>query len=380
MEAIKINHLPSLTWNKLKMNEGEIKENIDCNTAVETHFESLPTGLSSQRISHKEGEAWINAHAPEQTTERFVAAKKPVYHPQKFGTGAGAEFGALLQKEDAEATLVVVKKDAKIKEPILWNILFQDGNRAVDEQILHLEENAELTIVMSWESERKAEGFAGVSTKILLEKGAKLHLTRAQLLGEHYIHVDDLGASLAEDAQMTLVQLELGSEKSFAGAEINLIGKKSAFKAVDGYLGVGDQQIDINYNVIQRGKKTGADMTFSGVLRDQAQKIFRGTIDFRNGSAGSAGHEQENVLLLSPDLSNRSIPVILCEEEDVEGSHGATIGRLAEDMLFYLETRGIDQKAAEEMMVRANLGAVAREIPDESLEKKVMTYIEETFS
>ena len=187
--------------------------------------------------------------------------------------------------------------------------------------------------------------------------------------------MDDLGASLAEDAQMTLVQLELGSEKSFAGAEINLTGKKSSFRAVNGYLGAGSQQIDINYNVIQRGKKTNADMTFSGVLRDQAQKIFRGTIDFRNGSAGSAGHEQENVLLLSPDLSNRSIPVILCEEEDVEGSHGATIGRLAEDMLFYLETRGIDQKAVEEMMVRANLGAVAREIPEEDLQEKVMAYI-----
>lgn len=380
MEAIKINHLPSLTWNKLKMNEGEIKENIDCNTAVETVFESLPAGLRSENICYSEGEAWIRDHAPEQTTERFVAAKKPVYHPQKFGTGAGAEFDALLEREDVRTTLVVAEKDAKIKEPVLWNTLFQDGNRAVDAQILHLEENAEVTVVMSWESSRQAQGFAGVSTKIILEKGAKLHLTRLQLLGEKYIHVDDLGASLAEGAQMTLVQLELGGAQSFAGAEIDLIGRKSAFKAVNGYLGVDSQQTDINYNVIQRGKKTAADMTFSGVLRDQAQKIFRGTIDFRNGSAGSVGHEQENVLLLSPDISNRSIPVILCEEEDVEGSHGATIGRLAEDMLFYLETRGIDQKAAEEMMVRANLGAVAREIPDEALRKKVMTYIEEAFS
>lgn len=380
MEAIKINHLPSLTWNKLKMNEGEIKENIDCNTAVETVFETLPAGLRSENIRYSEGEAWIRDHAPEQTTERFVAAKKPVYHPQKFGTGAGAEFDALLEREDVRTTLVVAEKDAKIKEPVLWNTLFRDGNRAVDAQIIHLKENAEVTVVMSWESSRQAQGFAGVSTKIILEKGAKLHLTRIQLLGEKYIHVDDLGASLAEDAQMTLVQLELGSAQSFAGAEIDLIGRKSAFKAVNGYLGVGSQQTDINYNVIQRGKKTATDMTFSGVLRDQAQKIFRGTIDFRNGSAGSVGHEQENVLLLSPDISNRSIPVILCEEEDVEGSHGATIGRLAEDMLFYLETRGIDQKAAEEMMVRANLGAVAREIPDEALQKKVMTYIEEAFS
>ena len=77
-----------------------------------------------------------------------------------------------------------------------------------------------------------------------------------------------------------------------------------------------------------------------GVLRDQAFKLFRGTIDFKAGSAGSEGEEQEDVLILGDDAVNQTIPLILCAEEDVQGSHGATIGRLDDELLFYLCSTG----------------------------------------
>ena len=63
----------------------------------------------------------------------------------------------------------------------------------------------------------------------------------------------------------------------------------------------------------------------------------------------------------------------------MEGSHGATIGQLDQDMLFYLASRGIDEKAAQQLMVRARLGAVARELPEEKLREEVRDYIEEAF-
>ena len=112
-------------------------------------------------------------------------------------------------------------------------------------------------------------------------------------------------------------------------------------------MATGQQLLDINFNTVQRGTQTLCGMTFDGVLNDHARKTFRGTIDFRNGSAGSKGEEQENVLLLSNDVENRTMPVILCEEEDVEGSHGATIGQLDEQVLFYMATRGIDAAEAQ---------------------------------
>jgi Fe-S cluster assembly scaffold protein SufB len=143
-----------------------------------------------------------------------------------------------------------------------------------------------------------------------------------------------------------------------------------------GYLCRDDHELDINYVSDHRGKKTEALMQFKGVLMDNASKTFRGTIDFKNGSSGSVGDEQEDALLLSEDVINKTMPVILCQEEDVDGRHGATIGQLGEDILFYMQSRGIDEEEAKRIMIKARLESVARMIPDEEIVQKVQYYIQ----
>ena len=140
-----------------------------------------------------------------------------------------------------------------------------------------------------------------------------------------------------------------------------------------------DHTLDLNYVTAQRGKKTVSNFNFKGVLQDRARKTLRDTIDFRNGSAGSVGDEQEDVLLLAPPVVNKSVPVILCEEEDVDGRHGASIGRLSEDMLYYLETRGLSEKVATVMMVRGRLHSIEREIPDDETQNAIDAFISEQF-
>ena len=117
-------------------------------------------------------------------------------------------------------------------------------------------------------------------------------------------------------------------------------------------------------------------MKFKGVLMDKASKSFRGTIDFKTGSSGSTGDEQEDALLLSEDVINKTMPVILCQEEDVEGRHGATIGQLGEDLLFYMQSRGIDADEAKRIMIKARLESVARLIPDQEIKQQTLYYIQ----
>ena len=70
------------------------------------------------------------------------------------------------------------------------------------------------------------------------------------------------------------------------------------------------------------------------------------------------------------------MPIILCQEEDVDGRHGATIGQLGEDVLFYMQTRGIDEDEAKRIMIKARLDSVARLIPDEELMQRVRYFIQ----
>lgn len=374
-----VGHIPSLTWNKLKMNDGIVPDGLAFETAVTTSFRSLPEGMSHKKLTTAQAKKWLETNAPGEEPERFVAGKVPIYHPQTFGTGLGKEFDDFLEEADVPTHLLEVEDGRTIEEPIRWSVHLHDGNQTADAQIIHVGAGSHLTLIMDYGSDREAAGCAAISTKIVMERGAHLSLVKAQTLGKGFLHLDDLGVTMADDAALEITQMEIGAKDVFTGIQVEQIGQRADLQGKMGYMDIEDQTLDINYNVIQRGKKTNSFFTFDGVLADKAQKSFRGTIDFRNGSSGSAGDEQENVLLLDPDIVNKTLPIILCEEEDVEGRHGASVGRLAEDMLFYMASRGIDEKLAERIMVRARLSAVMRDIPDEALKKDLHDFIEEAF-
>jgi Fe-S cluster assembly scaffold protein SufB len=142
-------------------------------------------------------------------------------------------------------------------------------------------------------------------------------------------------------------------------------------KADIGYLGQHNQKIDVNIFANHTGKKTESEINVNGALRDAASKVFKGTIDFKNGCTDSVGNEQETVLMLGDDVVNKTIPLILCAEENVVGNHGATIGELDEDTLFYFESRGIGKEQAENILARAAIEHLSRMTGDEATEKAV---------
>ncbi len=378
--ALQVGRIPSLTWNHLKANEATLTEPVILRTGIETNFGELPKGVSHKSMTFAKAAKWLKDHAPEEKAEAVVAGKTPIYHPQTFGTGLGQEFDELFGSADTGYELLEIAPKVKVAEPILWSVDFQDGNDASQGQLIHVGAGSSAVVIFSVRSDKKANGTAAVSTRIVLEKDAQLTLVKAQLLGDGFVYLDDTGAALRDGASLRVIQAELGGGKVYVGMQPELIGDRSGFEARTCYLGKKDRLLDINYNVIQRGRKTTSQMSFDGVLDDNSQKTFRGTIDFRRGSKGSKGDEQENVLLLSDDIVNKTLPIILCEEEDVEGRHGASIGELDEDMLFYMASRCIDRREAEQIMVRARLGAVVREIPDLPLRAELMNKIEEAFA
>ncbi len=379
--AMAVGHIPSLTWNHLRANCAELEETPVLSQSAEYELPELPKGITRMQLSAQEAENWLCQHAPQELPESVIAGKTPIYHPQCLGTGLGKGFDDLLYASSIGCELLEVAPGVNAEHPVHIRLFLADGEHSALHQLIHVGEGSSLTLILSARSAATVgEAVSALSTKIILEKNASLFLIKAQLLGDGAVFLDDTGAALGESASLRMIQAELGGGKVYVGTQPELIGDRSSYETKTGYLGKGQRLIDVNYNVLQRGRKTSAQMTFDGVLDDQCQKTFRGTIDFRKGSKGSKGDEQENVLLLSDDIVNKTLPIILCEEEDVEGRHGASIGQLDEDMLFYMAARGIDQKEAEQIMVRARLGAVVREIPDLALRAELMNKIEEAFA
>ncbi|MBR1796538.1 MAG: SufD family Fe-S cluster assembly protein [Clostridiales bacterium] len=159
-----------------------------------------------------------------------------------------------------------------------------------------------------------------------------------------------------------------GEASSYDNCSVYLNGDDSSFEAYVGYRLGGKENYDGNVEAIHYGKNTESKITASGVLADDARKMLKSTIDFRTGCKGAVGEETEDVLLMNETVRNRSVPMILCGEEDVQGEHGATIGRLDENLVYYLESRGMEHEKVYEMMAEAKLNTVLRRIPDHELE------------
>jgi len=122
-----------------------------------------------------------------------------------------------------------------------------------------------------------------------------------------------------------------------------------------------------NYILNHRGKKTESNINIKGTLDDNAKKAFRGTINFINGCAGSVGSENEDVLLISDETENKTLPIILCSEEDVEGTHGASIGNLSEEVMMYMSARGMDEEQIHELIRHSRMADVINKVDDEEL-------------
>ena len=143
------------------------------------------------------------------------------------------------------------------------------------------------------------------------------------------------------------------------------------------YMGSDKDIIDTNYYVKNIGGKSISNIESQGVLSDTSIKNYRGIIDFISGCSHSVGKELENVVLLSDKVVSKSLPMLLCGEEDVDGAHGVSTGKIDKEKLFYLMSRGLSKKESEKLIIEANFNKVLSNIPDKGIVDEILNYIDE---
>lgn len=210
-----------------------------------------------------------------------------------------------------------------------------------------------LHLVVETNSPRAGIGQTGSLVRVLAGVGARVEIDELQTLGSTWTWIDDIGIRAADGAHITVNQTILGGAHACMGLACDLSGYRSSCDVDTRYLGHGAARIDLNYIMRQRGARSRATLTANGVLADASEKVLRGTIDLVHGCKGSVGREQETVLLTSETARNKTLPVILCDEDDVQGDHGATIGHVNPAQLAYLRARGLTTAQVETLFVSA---------------------------
>lgn len=230
-------------------------------------------------------------------------------------------------------------------------------------------ESRELTVVYRQEGEGRLD--------VRVAEGGSLKLTVVQLLPDDRQYAGQVEVELAKGASLEAVAVEVGAAKAVSKMQVFLKGDESRADVHVLYFGHEARKLDMNYVLVQEGRQTEANLNVYGALSGQADKIFRGTLDFRRGSKGSKGYEKEQVIVLSGKVRNRSVPLMLSGEDAVEGHHAVSIGKMDENKLFYLMSRGLDMAEARRLVVEAAFNPVLDRIGDEELYRELDDYIKE---
>ena len=334
---LTVNKLPSATWNKLHMNEATVslEEELD-NYIPKAKYDPLEILWDDSRNQPSQLLGELNAIA------------------EKASLGFGE-----------------TPKNTRMKTPLVLSYSYTSGEKAASRLSLHAGANSHLKAILILSGN---VNISVLQTEVLADKNAIVDLYLLDLLGNEGLCLNHIAGKLDDGAELNLIRLDLGGKKIYSGVNIELLGTKSCYHSETGYHVKTDQLLDMNYVAVHKGKHTNCVMQLNGTLDEGAQKVFRGTIDFQQGCAGAKAAENENVLLMGQELKNQTLPVILCKEEDVEGSHGASIGQLDEKVIFYLASRGISTKAAQAMIAQARIDAICAKIPLEEIRNQVRKF------
>ena len=352
--TIPANYMPEPTWNRLKINGADVV--IPAAAGVpepEMVSFGVPQGAGlgwfertiEDDDHHEEGDTTL-VGLFDKTLDAIEAAVD-------WEDGVGDEMANWMHAMSTRRLFVRVPDGMQCQEPVNVLVRAQDGAATLADVGIVAGAASSVRICVHVDGERDGVGVAGCSLRIIAAEGAHVHVDAVQTLDDSFKHIDNLGAYLAEGAQLTVNHTVLGAAESYTGMACSLDGDNSACQVDTRYFGHESRKVDFNYLMRQRGKNTNCTLSANGVLMDSSAKVLRGTIDFVHGCSGSVGNEQETVLLLGEKVLNKTVPVLLCDEDDVQGAHGATIGHVNPEQLRYLQSRGLSLQQTEGLFASA---------------------------
>jgi len=201
------------------------------------------------------------------------------------------------------------------------------------------------------------------ATEVFVGAGAKLTFASLQDWGRNVYHYSNARARIERDGELQWIQVMLGGRMSKANAWYNLDGE-GARAFVHGFM-FGDHRQHFHLHTLQRHLKphTTSDLLIKGCLKDRARSVYQGLIQVAEGAQRTDAYQANRNLLLSEQARADSIPGLEILANDVRCTHGATIGYVDAEQLYYLMTRGLAETAAKRLIVEAFFEPVLERIP-----------------
>ena len=277
------------------------------------------------------------------------------------------KFAALAGALAQNGVLLYVPKNLKIEQPF-HSILWGPGANAahISHVLVFVDEGASVTYVHESASptESKDALHAGiVEIKVMSE--ASLKFVELQSWGKHVWNFTHERIRVERDGNLDWIFGAVGSKLTKNFSELDLAGEGSTGRMSGFYFTDGNQHLDHDTQQNHLAPHTTSDLLFKGALKGRSRSVWQGMIYVAKGAEKTDGYQANRNIVLEEGARADSIPGLEILADDVRCTHGATVGKLEEEPLFYLKSRGIPQGEAERLLVEGFFDPIMQRIPFE---------------
>ncbi len=291
------------------------------------------------------------------------------------------KFTALAAALASDGVFLYVPKNIIIENPfhsLYWGA--GDKKAFMNHLIVWVEDGAQVTFI----HESASPQIQGVSqlfhngiVEILIGRNAQLNFVELQSWGKNVWSFTRERARVMRDGRLEWIFGAMGTHLTKNFSDIDLmepgaIGRMSGF-----YFTSGTQHLDHDTQQNHFAPNTTSDLLYKGALIDSSRSVWQGMIYVAPGAIGTDGYQANRNLILSKQARADSIPGLEILADDVRCTHGATVGKIDEDQLFYLRSRGIPEREAEQLIVMGFFTPIMERIPFDGVRERFVNAIRE---
>ena len=308
---------------------------------------------------------------------RKYLARNAGYH----NSGLTALNTAFIQS----GVFVYIPKNVKLDKPLQITFIGGTANSATFPRVLVVaEEHSSATLIENFVAGNEGHYFTNATAEIVLKDGAHLEHYRLQRESKKAFHVSTTSAELGRASRYATTSINLGAQLSRHDISV-VLDHEGAETSVDGlYMVDSDQHTDTHSVIDHKQPHCNSHQLYKGILDGNSRAVFNGKIFVREGAQKTDAIQTNKNLLLSEKARVDTKPQLEIYADDVKCAHGAAVGQIDPEELFYLETRGIGPELgrsllpygfAEEVIAKIKLESIRAEL-DQIVLKQLHTSLE----
>jgi Fe-S cluster assembly protein SufD len=290
------------------------------------------------------------------------------------------KFAALASAFAQSGVFIYVPAGVQVEAP-LHSILWGPGESLayISHIMVWLEEGASLTYVHEAASPSmlNSQTLHAGNVELHIGKSASLKFVELQSWGKHVWNFSHERAQVDQDGNLDWIFGALGSHLTKNFSELELIGDGATGRMSGFYFTDGDQHLDHDTQQNHLARNTTSDLLFKGALKDQSRSVWQGMIYVAPGAQKTDGYQANRNLVLSNQARADSIPGLEILADDVRCTHGATVGKIDPDPIFYLLSRGIPYPQAERLIVEGFFAPIMQRIQFDGVRQRFQQAIME---